>query len=271
VVGNTVKFYEYNSREEWEEITFAAFNLPNGYKSVFGYRIMLGVVVGNTVKFYKYDINRNEWEENTSAAFNLPNGYKSVFGFKGGDALGVVVGNTVKFYYEDEGSWKEEPSLAFNLPNGYKSVFAAIDGGAALGVVVGESIKFYVPEGEDDIWVEYPSLTFTLKSQTTPNTQTGSQAVLGAYEPESSSGFGQLLTRIEFSRDGTCIVSVVDSIFDTGMSYDQVWKYTITGDKIFLNNGSASQAFFEIKNSNTLVTLPIPMFFERGEIWKKIR
>jgi uncharacterized membrane protein len=161
--GNTVKFYIFH--DEWKEQERFAFNLPNGYKSVFGFGIRnVAVVVENTIRFYDYGIDDNDsfgWEEGPSVAFNLPNGYESVFGF--GLCIGVIVGNTVKFYvynfYGDE--WEEFP-WAFNLPNGYKNVFFGPelgDGVYGIGVVVGNTLKFY---GFRDEWEELESFTFNL-------------------------------------------------------------------------------------------------------------
>ena len=89
------------------------------------------------------------------------------------------------------------------------------------------------------------------------------KSLSGVYEPESSEGY---FTRIEFDRDGTCILTA--RVF--GIKNEQSMQYTITGNKILIGGGEQnSMPCFEIKDSNTLLTLPIPIMFERGEIWKK--
>jgi hypothetical protein len=158
VTGNTVNFHKCNENEtyrrsddEWEEAPDKAFELPNGYKSVFRFDDIfdggLGVVTGNTVRFYEYD---HGWEEVPELAFELPNGYKSVFGLTN-YVLGVVTGNTIKFY--DHGrEWEEAPEADFKLPNKYKSVFGFTD--YVLGVVTGNTIKGSNHDGRE--WEEVP-------------------------------------------------------------------------------------------------------------------
>jgi hypothetical protein len=162
VVNNTVRWYaRYNNFKKEEKSL--AFNLPDGYKSVFGYGVIntyLCVVVDNTVRWY--DPNKN-FKEETSLAFNLPKGYKSVFANAG--YLCIVVGNTVRWYSPDnvlflhEKNLKEETSLAFNLPDGYKSVFGYGIINVYLCVVVGNTVRWYNPNNN---FKEEKSLEFNL-------------------------------------------------------------------------------------------------------------
>ena len=92
----------------------------------------------------------------------------------------------------------------------------------------------------------------------------GKKTLSGVYEPESNKG---LLDRIEFFRDGTCIMKVA-FIGETSS------QYSITGNKIIIDSGimgvyGNSTPYFEIKDSKTLLSLPVVMTLDGGQVWKK--
>ena len=85
----------------------------------------------------------------------------------------------------------------------------------------------------------------------------GKKSLSGVYEPKSEG----LISRIEFFRNGTCIM--------TAFGMEASGTYTIAGNKIIVEDKQNSMPFFEIKDSNTLLTLPVPLTFSKGEVWKK--
>jgi len=89
----------------------------------------------------------------------------------------------------------------------------------------------------------------------------GKNYLSGVYEPVDD---GSLMTKVEFFRNGT-VTFTTDYIFEM----TQAGTYTIEGSKVIAWEGGKGMPFFEIKDSNTLLALPIPMVFGGGEVWKK--
>jgi hypothetical protein len=203
VDGNTVRFYDFDDGNGWQE-SFV-FNLPDGYKNVFVIYDLVGVVVGNTLRFYYQDSNETLGETDYHG-FHLPKGYRYVFGYS--EYVGVVVGNTLKFYaglgdqwdaffefrlpneYKIEATlgrfgvggikentlkfyhlndewdgWSEIEHFAFNLPNGYISVFwfNGLFDDARIGVIVGDWVRFYDFNDNTNEWLENQPMAFKMQ------------------------------------------------------------------------------------------------------------
>jgi hypothetical protein len=124
VVNNKVQFYAYNHSSGWGyvgdsglyydlELSGIEFELPRGYKDVFGigrtgYNGIV-VVVNNKLQFYYYYINYS-WDVYHVLDFPLPTGYKFVTVTSGSlhDYIMIIVDNKIQTYrfFRSSDSWE---------------------------------------------------------------------------------------------------------------------------------------------------------------------
>ena len=102
IIGNTIKIYRVGLYSV-NELPDSEFVLPDGYKSVFGFRGDIAVVIDDKVKLYRKD--NDNWVELPDSGFVLPDGYKSAFEFYGG--FGVIIDDNVKNYAKGKDNWVE--------------------------------------------------------------------------------------------------------------------------------------------------------------------
>lgn len=110
VVKDTIQFYDLESQTYLKEYDF---NLPKGYKDVFGYQKNIAVVFNDKIEFYDLETKKyiKEWD------FSLPKGHKNVFAL--GNTIAYALNNIVEGYDPETKKYIKE--WDFSLPKGYES------------------------------------------------------------------------------------------------------------------------------------------------------
>jgi hypothetical protein len=116
-VNNRLHSYRYTYNDIWEMDIRYNFDIPLGYRYIFGNDIrdiglVLGVVFNNRIMFYRWNEENNYWSQ-TIAGFDLPNGTRSVFGKTGG--FGIVFDDRIEFYEYRDNNWLRRASADFLL------------------------------------------------------------------------------------------------------------------------------------------------------------
>jgi hypothetical protein len=173
IKDNKFQKYELDNYIRWIRDS-SEFSLPDGFKKIFYYDGVFGVIVNDIVTFYKDDYEKNksvwEWKRIIGFEFPLPKGYSDAFTFQNSNnGIWVVVNNEIRYYYpNDNDIFELIPEFNFTPPVGYKYVFGTmieIDGEVGvLGFVFNNQIVFYQWHEGYKQWVQDNNITFNLPS-----------------------------------------------------------------------------------------------------------